>query len=605
MIKLLILLFFIHLLFSFSTYANNPDFKYKEIRSYTLEEKDDSTYYIESKVKISNEYLSKRSTKMDQFFIYQPYYSKISNITAKIGKKRISSSYINSYFDDFMDTFISDSKIHSIYINENIKKGSIISYTYKEVIKELNFFPILRIPNTNQVEFYKLEFEHDENVKVNFEFFFPRDTLDYVITHPDDDMTVLTFKNLKEQDAIDFYPYNSFLAAIKVEFIKNNKIINSSVVGDFIKWYGSLTDLSLPLDSASVSLIPDSLINNSETTLEKLKSVYDYVKKINYLADEREGHSITPLPASVTLRNQYGDCKDKSALVCAIANYMGIDVKLVAINTEDVPTLGGVHIQNFNHVINVFEHDSSLIFFDPTNKYGSLGIISENLVGKNAFLFDAQNPRYEQVVMPLDSNTIETVVYTKLDSLDKSSGIINLRYDNASNANYAINKLNDEDLENFLVTWINTKFSKISFSRFKVKNITDNLVTLESSVDLSRFIIESKTKKYIPEAPFSYMTNSINKRGKDNWPVFLDSRIKQSLNIIIRGRNFALADTSKSIIKDNLLFLFDAKNNEDNISLNYTFNVHKRVYQKDKEELIAFFQSYQKLKNKLHILQKN
>ena len=87
--------------------------------------------------------------------------------------------------------------------------------------------------------------------------------------------------------------------------------------------------------------------------------------------------------------------------------------------------------------------------------------------------------------------------------------------------------------------------------------------------------------------------------------MFLEKRIRQSLNILIEGQDFTLEDTTKSLEKDNLLFNFKVKNNNSTISLIYKFNVDKRVFKDDKKELITFFQSYQKLKNKLHALQIN
>ena len=48
------------------------------------------------------------------------------------------------------------------------------------------------MPSEDQVSEYIVSFEHPQDVSINFEFFFPRDSLPHSISRPDAGRTILS-----------------------------------------------------------------------------------------------------------------------------------------------------------------------------------------------------------------------------------------------------------------------------------------------------------------------------------------------------------------------------------------------------------------------------
>jgi len=98
--------------------------------------------------------------------------------------------------------------------------------------------------------------------------------------------------------------------------------------------------------------------------------------EVRYLGIELGQNSHKPTPAAETLRNRYGDCKDKTVLFIALLKEFGVDAYPALVNTEDQldHTLPNIHA--FDHVITYFEHDGKRYWVDPTRSYQHGGIDS-------------------------------------------------------------------------------------------------------------------------------------------------------------------------------------------------------------------------------------
>ncbi len=99
-----------------------------------------------------------------------------------------------------------------------------------------------------------------------------------------------------------------------------------------------------------------------------IEPVFNFVSRnIRYVAIELGEASFKPYPAAEVLKNAYGDCKGKSALLVAMLKSIGIPAYpalLVTNNSgfilEDIPMV------NFNHMIVAVPDGEGYLFLDPT-----------------------------------------------------------------------------------------------------------------------------------------------------------------------------------------------------------------------------------------------
>lgn len=111
--------------------------------------------------------------------------------------------------------------------------------------------------------------------------------------------------------------------------------------------------------------------------LETLRFVQDEVR---YMGIEMGENSHKPHPPDMIFKQRFGDCKDKSYLLCIMLNALGIEAKPVLINTDYKK-----EILNWLPSPSVFDHatvrvrlNEKYYWFDPTINYqrGSLASIS-------------------------------------------------------------------------------------------------------------------------------------------------------------------------------------------------------------------------------------
>ena len=118
-------------------------------------------------------------------------------------------------------------------------------------------------------------------------------------------------------------------------------------------------------------------LTNEERTSAALRFVQD---EIRYTGIEAGENSHKPHHPNQIFSQRFGDCKDKSYLLCVILRKMGIQADPVLINTEE-----GKAILNWLPSPSVFDHvtvrvkiDNDVYFFDPTISFqrGNLKNIS-------------------------------------------------------------------------------------------------------------------------------------------------------------------------------------------------------------------------------------
>ncbi len=131
------------------------------------------------------------------------------------------------------------------------------------------------------------------------------------------------------------------------------------------------------------------------TVQERLQRIADFVRDdVRYVAVEIGKGRFKPRPAATTLRNRFGDCKDKVTLMRALLQAVGIPSLPVLVNSTHVVEKELPTPFQFNHCIvavpshvvgedSAFVHASSdgWLFFDPTDESTRLGYLPRVLQG--------------------------------------------------------------------------------------------------------------------------------------------------------------------------------------------------------------------------------
>jgi Flp pilus assembly protein TadD len=158
------------------------------------------------------------------------------------------------------------------------------------------------------------------------------------------------------------------------------------------EWWWALSKDRLEPDAA-VKAEAATLVASKTTPREKIEALHRFVSsKIRYVRVSLDIGRQQPRPAAEVLSNRYGDCKDKHALLAALASAVGIDVRPVFVNSvrqdlyDEVPGP-----QQFDHMISVVRlgpEPADWLWLDGTNPFGVPGYLVPNLRDKRALLIE-------------------------------------------------------------------------------------------------------------------------------------------------------------------------------------------------------------------------
>lgn len=191
----------------------------------------------------------------------------------------------------------------------------------------------------------------------------------------------------------------------------------------------------------------------SET--EKIHTIYDYVKKIRYVSIALGDGELRPNTPGSVMKNQYGDCKDKSTLLVMMLKEIGVKAYPVLALTNDRGLIDSQFpAWNFNHmIVKVIGKDGKTHWFDPTATYCPAGELPNSVENINVLVVgdngtgtiertssnkSGLNTREYEVVLELDqqgNGAFTTVI--------KNKGHFN------QSARYRFGETNQDDLKKY------------------------------------------------------------------------------------------------------------------------------------------------------------
>lgn len=266
-----------------------------------------------------------------------------------------------------LDDFIYDGSKDAILILDDVRRGDVIDYSYSLVGFNPNFkgeysgwfsfgysVPVYNI-------YYKLIIPSTRSVDIkNF-----NDTITPIISKTA--VTILYEWNkknimpLRVQDNLPSW-YNPYPMVMISEF-KSWKEVNDWAIKLFAK------NISLsPELQKKVHEIDTPHKDDESKVLEALHFVQD---DIRYMGIEMGEHSHKPASPNKVFSQRFGDCKEKSYLLCSMLNAMHIQANPVLINTSDKRSITDwlPSPYNFDHATVQVVLNNKTYWFDATIAY--------------------------------------------------------------------------------------------------------------------------------------------------------------------------------------------------------------------------------------------
>lgn len=180
-----------------------------------------------------------------------------------------------------------------------------------------------------------------------------------------------------------------------VAYVKGYETDNTSnkVLGDIDLLYNYYFDFVKNLNlkpDPNVEALADEITKNETQPEEKLKAIYQWVQQnIKYVAFENAYEGFIPREAKTVYERKFGDCKDMSSLITALAKAAGIEnVNIAWVGTRRIP-YGYAELATpavDDHMIVVYEKDGKPYFLDATDRELPFGLPSIFIQGKEALV---------------------------------------------------------------------------------------------------------------------------------------------------------------------------------------------------------------------------
>ncbi|MFS1704082.1 DUF3857 domain-containing protein [Alteromonas sp. AMM-1] len=126
------------------------------------------------------------------------------------------------------------------------------------------------------------------------------------------------------------------------------------------------------------------LITKDMSTQQKISAIHEFAARdIRYVSMSDNGHAIVPHTVDETIYNRYGDCKDKTVVLVAMLNAIGLKAYPVLVST-DRTSLAPVALPGmnyFDHAVACFELNGEQFCLDATDAYSDWYYLSDWIQG--------------------------------------------------------------------------------------------------------------------------------------------------------------------------------------------------------------------------------
>ncbi len=218
------------------------------------------------------------------------------------------------------------------------------------------------------------------------------------------------------------------------------------------------------------------LSGSATRTVDIVKPLAALAQSVNYISvalDLGTGGGIKPKPADKVFESNYGDCKDKTNLLCALLKVKGIEAFPLIVRSgypvsqihEDWPTSA-----QFNHCIAAIRIDEDtespavidhpklgrLFIFDPTDPYTIWGDLPSSLQGSKGLILAGENGGLIDLPqIPMEKSEMRRQIQMEILPSGDAIGVVNERSTGQeANRERQLALAKDSDYEEMTEKWI-------------------------------------------------------------------------------------------------------------------------------------------------------
>ncbi len=196
-----------------------------------------------------------------------------------------------------------------------------------------------------------------------------------------------------------------------------------------INWYRDLADPRCTPDE-TIRTKALELTQDAKTTEEKIQAIVNFVaRQIRYQSMPFRFSQYIPTEGKQVLREHYGDCKDKAALVAALLAAIDVHAEMVLLNGRDDGITPYLPSPRFSHAINCIQTEKGPLWIDATANKMAFGILPLPDQGVPALIISPVTTELTQTpILPPNSNGINLDTELTLDTTGKLSGDIEIDF---------------------------------------------------------------------------------------------------------------------------------------------------------------------------------
>lgn len=155
--------------------------------------------------------------------------------------------------------------------------------------------------------------------------------------------------------------------------------------GQIVSWYRNLSGQRCMPDAA-VRAKALELTRDCHSDEEKTRSLISYVRGLQYQSSPFRNSAYIPTEGKQVIRERYGDCKDKAALLVSLLNAVGIRANMALLSPRSVGTTPYLPSPRFDHAIACVETAHGPMWVDATADQLAIGELPDGDQGVSALL---------------------------------------------------------------------------------------------------------------------------------------------------------------------------------------------------------------------------
>ncbi|MEJ2104384.1 MAG: DUF3857 domain-containing protein, partial [Ignavibacteriaceae bacterium] len=283
---------------------------------------------------------------------------------------------------------------------------------------------------------------------------------------------------------------------ISVSSLSDWKEFGKEVFSDFSK-RGRIND--------AIKLKAKELTSNAEINADKIKLLYNYVRKeINYIQADLDRGGLIPHYSDEVLKNKYGDCKDQVTLLISLLNAEGIEAYPALVSTFSYRDhQNHIPSQYFDHVIAYIRYNWREIWLDPTSEVNVFPSLHWNNQNRWAFVLNEEGGNFIETPTSKAEDNVGIFNITIKSYRDNLEGQVQLLCEGAimENLFYYLNSFSIREQESMIRDLIQSYYSSISVSKIDIREALNNRDFYSQVINFN-YLESTKSLWY-----FTYATN--------------------------------------------------------------------------------------------------